>query len=268
MNFGILIFLLWFLGVIFAGFSSLFLCFMLYLHYLHQCYAHLPGPPRSSFILGNLPDLWKYQKVTGKAFSEFVLEQQFKYGSIFVLTLLHKAMVYLADPSYVRQVFINNHKYLHKSSFVYDKAGFVFGERGMGYGLVTNTDEFSWRKRRDIMNPAFRRKCLKDFMKNFNYVSNRFLIHMSKVADNGEHVKMAEEFSKVTLKAIGQVSFNISTSAIDNPESPFPSAICNYLRGVQEGLDFPLSSTFLRIFQFKLFQKDSQKVQINATRFL
>ncbi|XP_028391379.1 cholesterol 24-hydroxylase-like [Dendronephthya gigantea] len=268
MNFGILTFLLWLFGVIFAGFFCLLLGFMLYLHYLHQCYAHLPGPPRSSFILGNLPDIWKYKKATGRTFSEFVMEQRFKFGSIFVLTLFHRPMVYLADPSYVRQVFIDNHRYLHKSSFVYDKVGFVFGERAFGYGLVTNTDESSWRKRRHIMNPAFHRKCLKDFMSNFNNISTRFLVNMGKVADSGAHVSMVEEFSKVTLEAISQVSFNINTNAIEDPESPFPSAIRNYLKGVQEQLDFPLSARFLAIFQFKLFQKDSQRVIINSARFL
>ncbi|XP_028391380.1 cholesterol 24-hydroxylase-like isoform X2 [Dendronephthya gigantea] len=265
MNFGVL---LWFLGVIVTGFVCMVLCFMLYLHYLHQCYAHLPGPTRSSFILGNLPELWKYKKATGRTFSEFVMEQRFKYGSIFVLTLFHRPMVYLADPSYVREVFINNHRYLHKSSFIYDKVGFVFGERALGYGLVTNTDEFSWRKKRHIMNPAFHRKCLKDFMSNFNNISRRFLVHMGKVADSGEHVSMVKEFSKVTLEAISQVSFNINTNAIGDPESPFSSAIYNYTRGVQDQFDFPLSSTFLGIFQFKLFQKDSQRVIINSARFL
>ena len=145
---------------------------------------------------------------------------------------------------------------------------FVFGERGMGYGLVTNTNESSWRKRRQLMNPAFHQKCLKDFMSNFDNISSRFLVRMGKVADSGEHVSMVEEFSKVTLEAISQVSFNINTHAIEDPESPFPSAIRNYLRGVQEQFDFPLNSAFLGIFQFKLFQKGSHKVQIDATQFL
>ncbi|XP_028391168.1 cholesterol 24-hydroxylase-like, partial [Dendronephthya gigantea] len=234
----------------------------------HQCYAHLPGPPRSSFILGNLPDIWKYKKLTGRTFIEFVVEQRFKYGSIFMLTLFHRAVVYLADPSYVRQVFINNHKYLHKASFVYEKVGFIFGERALGYGLITNTDKSSWRKRRHIMNPAFHRKCLKDFMGNINNVSNRFLIRVGKVAADGEHVSMVKEFTNVTLEAISQVSFNINTNAIEDPESPFPSAIRNYLRGVQANIDIPLPAAVLGIFQFEIFQKDSQRVQINAAKFL
>ena len=268
MNFGVITLLLCFIGTILVAFGCLFLCFMLYLHYIHKINAHLPGPPRSSFIFGNLTDYWEYKKATGKPLAEYVLEKRLEYGPIFLMTYLHRPTVYLSDPSYVREVFVNNNKYLCKPSFIYYKMGFIFGERGMGYGLDTNVDDLSWHKRRHIMNPAFHRKCLKDFMTNFNDVSNRFLVHMGKVADAGKPVSMVEEFAKATLDAISQVSFNINTNTIEDPESPFPSAVRNYLRGVQANLDIPIPAIFLSIFQFKLFQTDTQNVQINAARFL
>ena len=241
---------------------------MLYLHYIHKINAHLPGPPRSSFIFGNLPDYLEYKKATGKPLPEYVLKKRLEYGPIFLMMYLHRPIVYLGDPSYVREVFVNNNKYLCKPSFIYSKTAFIFGERGMGYGLVTNIDEISWRKRRHIMNPAFHRKCLKDFMTNFNDVSNRFLVHMGKVADAGKGVSMVQEFAKVTLDVISQVSFNINTNTIEDPESPLPSAVRNYLKGSQANLDIPIPAIFLSIFQIKLFQTDSQSVQINAVRFL
>ena len=228
----------------------------------------MPGPPRSSFIFGNLPEYWEYEKATGKTLAEYVLEKRLEYGPIFFMTYFNMCVVYLGDPSYVREVFVNNDKYLCKPSCLYNKMGFIFGERGLGYGLATNVDDLSWHKRRHIMNPAFHRKCLKDFMTNFNDVSNRFLIHMGEVADSGKPVSMVQEFGNVTLDAISQVSFNINTNAIEDPESPFLSAIRNYLRGVQVNIDIPIPSIFLAIFQFKLFQTNSQSVQINAARFL
>ena len=260
--------LLCFFGTTAGGFICLFLCFMFYLHYIHKINAHLPGPPRASFIFGNLPDYWKYKKETGRILAEYVLEKRLEYGPIMLLMYLHRPVVYLGDPDYVREVFINNHKYACKLSFVYDKLGFIFGERGLGYGIVTNVDDTSWRKRRHIMNPAFHRKCLKDFMPSFNNVCNQFLIHMDKIADCGKPVSMVKEFAKVTLDTISQVSFNISTKTIEYPESPFPSAIRNYLNGAQANYDIPLRAGFLSIFQYKLFQTHSQRDQINAARFL
>ena len=268
MNFSVLNLLLYLISASLLAFGCLFLCYLLYLHYIHTINAHLPGPPRSSFILGNLADYWQYEKATGRNLTEYLLEKRLEYGPIFVMTFFHRCVVYLGDPNYVREVFIEESKYACKPSFIYDKMGFIFGERGMGYGLVTNIDEFSWHKRRQIMNPAFHRSCLRNFIMNFNDVSNRFLNHMSKVADSGEPVSMVKEFTKLTLDAINQVSFNINTNTIEDPESPLLHAIRNYFKGMQANFEIPLHPTLLAVFQYKLFQTHSQGVQINATRFL
>ena len=268
MDSSVLSLLLYFIGTVLVGFICLVACFMLYLHYVHMCNAHLPGPPRSSFIFGNLSEIWEYKKSTGKAVTEYITEKRLEYGPIFLLTFVHRCVVFLADPGFVREVFVNHNKYLCKPSFLYEKMAFIFGQRGIGYGLVANIDDISWRKRRRIMNPAFHRQCLKDFITNFNNVCNRFLIHMGKVADSSKVVSMVDEFGKATLEAISQVSFNIDTNAIEDPKSPFPSAIRTTLKGVQANFDIPIPATFLGIFQFKLFQKESQKVEINAARFL
>ena len=245
-----------------------FLCFVAYIHHLHKITEHIPGPPRSSFILGHLPDVWKYEAATGGIIAEFLLEKRFEYGPIFILQFVHRPIVFLGDSSYLRHVFINNHKSLKKDYFIYHKIGFIYGERGGGYGLVINTDEELWRKRRHIMNPAFHRKCLRDFMRNFNDVCDRFLARMDTVVSSGKPTSMVAEFAKVTLETISQVSFNINTHAIERPDSPFPDAIRQYLRGVQDNIDLPLSPTLLAIFQFKLFQNATKKEQIKAIRFL
>ncbi|XP_028418459.1 cholesterol 24-hydroxylase-like [Dendronephthya gigantea] len=146
--------------------------------------------------------------------------------------------------------------------------GFIFGERGAGYGLVTNTDEASWRKRRQIMNPAFHRSCLKDFISKFNDVCDRFLSHMNKIVDSAKPTSMVQEFANVTLEVISQVSFNFNTHAIEDPESPFAEAIRHYLRGVQANAEIPLNPTMLAIFQFKPFQNATKRMQIKVAQFL
>ena len=244
------------------------LCFVAYIHYIHKINGHIPGPPRSSFILGHLPDIWKFKSTTGRIAAKYILEKRFEYGPVFVLFFCHRAVVFLGDSSYLRHVYVNNHKILQKDTLVYHKLGFIFGERGAGFGLVINTDEVLWRKRRRLMNPVFHRKCLREFMTNFNDVCDRFLAHINTVARDGEPASMVQEFAKVTLEAISQVSFNINTQAIEDPNSPFPAAIRNYLWGVQANLEIPISATFLSIFQLMLLQNDTKREQINAAKFI
>ena len=256
-----------FATILFSCFGLVF-AFMLYLYHIHKINDHLPGPPRSSFIWGHLPDLWKYREETGRTRGEFLLQKRLEYGPLFVLFFFHTPIVYLGDSNYLRHVFINNHESLCKSSAFYHKIGFIFGERGAGYGLVTNTDEALWRKRRQIMNPAFHRKCLKNFVSNFNDVCNMFLTRMDTVVDGGKPTSMVQEFANVTLEVISQVSFNFNTHAIEDPESPFSEAIRHYLRGVKANAEIPLNPTILAIFQFKPFQNATKRKQIEAAQFL
>ena len=267
MNYTVLSLLYYTFGAFLAGFLCLFFSFILYLFYIHQINDHLAGPPRSSFIFGHVPDIRKYRR-TGRTLREYLLDNRLQYGPIYALFLLHRVVVILGDPVYVRDVFIDFQHHVQKDNYVYNKLGFIFGQRGIGYGLVSNIDEKSWRKRRQLMNPAFHRSCLKNFMTDFNQVSNRLLTRMNDVVENKEIVSMVKEFAKVTLDIISQVSFNINIGAIERPDSPFPTAIASYLRGVQASINIPVSSAFLSIFKFRLFQTASQKEQIDAAKFL
>ena len=47
----------------------------------HRAYRHLPGPPLSSYFLGNLPDLEKYRRET--FLSRFMYDCHMKYGLTF-----------------------------------------------------------------------------------------------------------------------------------------------------------------------------------------
>ena len=264
----VLCLILYILATILVGCFALALCFLGYLYYVHKINDHLPGPPRSSFIWGHFPDFWKYQATTGKMMLEFLLEKRLEYGPIFILFFLHRPLVWLGDASYLRHVFVNSQGSLVKNPYHFLKVGFVYGERGVGYGLVTNTNEKLWRKRRQLMNPAFHRKCLKDFVSNFNNVCDMFLACMDTVVDGGKPTSMVQEFANVTLEVISQVSFNINTNAIEDPNSPFPQAIRRYLMGVQDNIINPLPSSLLAIFQFKMFQNATKREQIDAARFL
>ncbi|CAB4018646.1 chromodomain-helicase-DNA-binding 8-like, partial [Paramuricea clavata] len=111
----------------------------------------------------------------------------------------------------------------------------------------------------------FHRKCLKDFMDNFNNVCDIFMTHLDRVVDGGKPTSMLQEFTKVTLEAMSQVSFNINTHAIEDTNSRSNTALS--VR-VQDNIDIPLHPTLLGIFQFKLFQNAIKREQIDAAQFL
>ena len=52
------------------------------------------------------------------------------------------------------------------------------------------------------MNPAFHRKCLKDFVSNFKNVCYMFLTRLNTVVDGGKPTSVVQEFANVTLEVI------------------------------------------------------------------
>ena len=256
------------LAIILVSCIGCLLCFVAYVHYIHKITEHIPGPPRSSFIMGHIPEITKYEAETGRILLEFLLEKCQEYGPVFVVYFLHKPIVYLGDSNMIRHVFIDNQESLRKDSFMYNKFGFIYGERAGGFGLGIMTDKTAWRHRRHIMNQAFHKNFLRDYMSNFNEVSDRFLVRIDTVCKSGKPTSMLLEFAKVALDAVSEAAMNIHINVIEKPDSPFPKAIELHGMGVRDNFNSPLSPTLLGIYQFSLFQNSTKREQINAVKFL
>ena len=183
----------------FCGFAA-------YLFLEHRRFAHLPGPQRSNFWLGNAKDIATFRK-EGKTFYDYFLEQAIRHGNVFVVFVFHKAIVFVAEPSVIRELLLRHHLLLPKDPKVYRKLGFVCGQPIAGNGLVTNTDEKTWNPRRRCLKHAFRRENIGTyFIDTFNNCAQVFLKSLEDKADGKTKIYMLEEFTRVTFLASDQVS--------------------------------------------------------------
>ena len=105
------------LATICASCFGCFLFLIAYIHRMHRITDHIPGPPRSSFIMGHMQDILKCKEATGRTIAEFAMEKRFEYGPIFVLHLVHRPLAFLGGSNYLRHVYINNHDSLGKEGF-------------------------------------------------------------------------------------------------------------------------------------------------------
>ena len=92
-----------------------------------------------------------------------------------------------------------------KDAWSYDKLAYIFGERFLGKGLVTETDHEKWKVKRLALNPAFHKHYLKGLMYQFNASCDVFLQRLTHLADGKTEVLLADEFNKITLDIIAKV---------------------------------------------------------------
>ena len=256
-----------FLGIFLILASVLLLGGCIYLYYIHDKYSHLPGPRRSSFFLGNIPDLVRYQN-EGKIAADYFLDLYHTFGPIYVMFFAYRPAVFVTDPHFLKEIFIDSDKYLVKYKNDYERIGFPYGVRALGYGLVTNRNRASWLRRRQIINPAFHRKYLKNLMVPFNEVCDRLCKQLATYARESKDIDMSKEFGNAALDLIGKVAFSIDLGAIEDASLPFRSAAASVLEAIQHNMYSPFPTWFLRIYQRRCLQSETQRRQIDAVKFL
>jgi hypothetical protein len=192
---------------------SLFLAvlgFALYIFREHRRFDHLPGPKRSNFWLGNAKDIAAYRK-KGKTFYDYFLAQTIEHGNLFVVFVCHKAIVFVSEPSIIRELLLKHHLLLPKDPKVYRKLGFVCDQPIAGHGLVTNTNEASWKSRRRCLKHAFKHGNVSTkFVEVFNDCAQVFLERLRHKADGETKIFMLEEFTRVALLASDQVCLYVN----------------------------------------------------------
>uniref|UniRef100_A0A8C4HUS5 Cholesterol 24-hydroxylase n=1 Tax=Dicentrarchus labrax TaxID=13489 RepID=A0A8C4HUS5_DICLA len=209
------------LFLLFLGFIA-FLGYCLYIKHIHMKYDHIPGPPRDSFIFGHSPTflrMMKKDEIIHDAFLECARCCRFGKKSMPSILLMALFQEILMSPKYP------------KDKMVYEKLFNLFGQRFLGYGLVTAYDHEKWYKQRRIMDPAFSSLYLRGLMGTFNERAEKLMNKLSDIADNKTEANMLQLVNCVTLDVIAKVAFGVDLDLLKN-SSPFPKAIEICLKGM------------------------------------
>ncbi|XP_018416585.1 PREDICTED: cholesterol 24-hydroxylase-like [Nanorana parkeri] len=182
------------------------------------------------FLLGNIPTLMKAMKEDSLVHELFLRWSQTN-GPVFRVYALHRVMILVTSPNAVKEILMSPKS---TKDLVYKKAFYLFGERFLGAGLVTDRDYEHWHKQRRVMDPAFSRTYLTGMMGTFNEKAEELMEQLAGKADGKAEFAMHEMMNKVTLDVIAKVAFGMDLNSLHDDQTPFPQAISTVMRGLAE----------------------------------
>ncbi|KAL9970601.1 hypothetical protein ACROYT_G023006 [Oculina patagonica] len=232
--------------------------FAVYLAHKRRKFAHIPSPPITSFFKGHMDEILS-NRAKGNPNHDKFLEWHIQYGKVVLVWFGHVPIVIVADPAMVKDILIQ--KNLPKHPLSYGNLGYLYGQRFLGTGLLTNTDNESWKRRRAIMNPAFHRKCLKDLMSSFNSTANVLLDHLGTMADGKTEVCMFDQFSRAALDVICKVAFGMDMDIISGKDTKFTEAVSLSFHGADV-------ANWQLFHKWNVFQYSFQRRVTEAIQFL
>ncbi|KAI0941738.1 hypothetical protein AcW1_003543 [Taiwanofungus camphoratus] len=171
---------------------------------------NIPGPPRKSFIKGNL------EQVFDRHGWDFQREISEKYGSVVRLHGLFGAKrLFVFDPAALHSIIVKDQDVYGESSMGLTSKHLIFGP-----GLLATIGAHH-RKQRKLLNPVFSISHMRHMLPVFYKVTGELQKAIaSKVTDGPKELDMLEWMSRTALELIGQgglgYSFDPLVEDIDN----------------------------------------------------
>lgn len=174
----------------------------------------LPGPPSSSWLTGNMPDLFRSNEISD---APFAWTKQ--YGTVVRLFgEFNRKTLFISDPKAIQYILNTSGYNFHKTA-----PGRANSMLILGKGLVW-ADGTQHARQRKIMTPAFSFNTLRDFIPMFCHKAQQTTkkikeqIETSKVAESNV-VNMVPWLSRTTLDIIGTASAAYEFEAIEGGQN-------------------------------------------------
>ncbi|KAL5489563.1 hypothetical protein EMCRGX_G018672 [Ephydatia muelleri] len=176
---------------------------------LHILFSHIPSPKMDSFFLGHIANflaMRREMKNEHEPLVTIVSKWAADVGNLFVVFFSYHPLVFSMNPEDVKKVAFDES--IAKSHGTVEGAGKVFGQRFMGRGLVTIPDYDTWKPRRKLYDPSFKRSSLKELLPKFNECADTFLERLRPYAGGKREAPMKEAFHEAALDVISKIAFS------------------------------------------------------------
>jgi len=205
------------------------------LHYL-RIMQHAPGktpppfPKEKHWLFGSVYNLRKESLKWFKFYADH-------YGPIYSISAPFVKLAVTTDPTLIKYILQENSKNFYKSR-AYDLLKILLGN-----GLLTSEGE-EWKQHRRMIQPAFHKGTLDDFMQVMIANTNKFQAQLSSLPQPFE---FAHQMSELTLKIIAECMFSTAVDEKANRVSQLITLLNN--KAIERlNATIPIPPNLLRYF--------------------
>eukprot|EP01113_Clastostelium_recurvatum_P031331 TRINITY_DN3900_c0_g2_i2.p1 TRINITY_DN3900_c0_g2~~TRINITY_DN3900_c0_g2_i2.p1 ORF type:complete len:497 (-),score=97.90 TRINITY_DN3900_c0_g2_i2:119-1609(-) len=196
-------------------------------------YAHIPGPPPPSLLLGN------YKQLT-KDFHKVHQDWTKQYGPVLKFFYGRRPVVLVSSPAAVYEVTQGQF-----DNFVNRR----FPKSHENPSVFTAHDD-QWRYLRRSISPTFNALHMKKMMEMMNASVDLLMLKLDKIAKTGEVVNIHEIFARMTLAVIGETAFDMKVSQDEIDDDSESSVLNVAVRAIFENLPNPYNVAELAMSMF------------------
>ncbi|OQR92009.1 hypothetical protein ACHHYP_04139 [Achlya hypogyna] len=184
---------------------ALAVCALGFLWSRRDPYAHIPGPPSTSWLFGSGREAMDFSRWAKGEFAEPGLSWLIKYGSVYHYRVLHIHRVVVADPDALKHVLVVHSKNYPRASITRIMVRKLFG----GDGLLSSEgrDHATQRK---LFNPHFSASSIKSMLAIFHRHTDVFMQQLVV----GQPLDLQNLFTKLTLDVIGVSAFGFDFESL------------------------------------------------------
>lgn len=135
---------------------------------------------------------------------------------IFVVFFIQQPSVITTDAESVKTIIMNPEN--GKDSTSMKLLVNLMGERYLGRSIFAITDYKTWKPRRQVYDPAFKKSYLQTLLEPFNEKANEFINNLRPMADGKTRVPMKTQFGTYTLETISKVAFGTDFAEVLNDQ--------------------------------------------------
>lgn len=168
------------------------------------------GPPRDSWLLGNLARVYDFNAfATHRKFEE-------EYGSVMKFYgLLGEEQLYISDPKALYNIFIKE-----QDVYVEPEEYYIVGYLHFGEGIFSSRGE-DHRRQRKLLSPAFNISHMRTLTPIFYEVTSKLKDTLGRKLDMGpQEIDVLSWMTRIALELIGQAGLGYSFDPLADGDSP------------------------------------------------